>query len=83
VNVDYTAPARFGDTLRVCVTVSRLGGKSATIRYRFFGTNDADEMPRVDARVTVACVEMNSFSAMPHPDRFRAFFTRFLEQQES
>jgi len=81
VNVDYAAPARFGDVLRVRVTVTQLGEKSATIRYLFFA--DADEAPRVDARVTVACVDMNTFRGMPHPDRFRVFFTRYLEEQES
>lgn len=77
VNVDYVAPSRFGDLLEVRVTVVRLGTKSATIRYRF--TTRDDQRPRVDARVTVACVDMNTFAAMPHPERFRAFFARHLE----
>ena len=80
VNVDYAAPSGFGDVLRVVVTVARLGGKSATIRYRFFAGGDT---PRVDARVTVACVDMQSFAAMPHPERFRDFFARHLEEEES
>jgi 4-hydroxybenzoyl-CoA thioesterase len=80
VNVDYAAPSRFGDVLRVVVTVARVGEKSATIRYRFFA---ADGSQRVDARVTVACVDMHTFAGIPHPERFREFFTRHLEEEES
>jgi YbgC/YbaW family acyl-CoA thioester hydrolase len=80
VHVDYSAPSRFGDVLHVDVTCSRLGNKSATIRYRMTGA--ADGVLRADARVTVACVDMDSFRAMPHPDRFRVFFARHLERQE-
>ena len=88
VNVDFVAPARFGDVLRVRLTVTHLGTKSATIRYRFAGRDldtsvPSDKNMRVDARVTVACVDMKSFRAMPHPDRLRAFFARYLEEQES
>jgi len=81
VNIDYAAPARFGDVLRVRVTVARLGEKSVTIRYRI--SSRGDDVIRVEARVTVACVDMRSFRAMPHPDRIRAFFARYLEDQES
>ena len=64
--------------LRIVVTVARVGTKSATIRYRFYAD---DEQPRVDARVTVACVDMNTFAAMPHPEHFRTFFERHVESQ--
>ena len=78
VNVDYAAPSRFGDVLRIVVSVARVGTKSATIRYRFYADDSA---PRVDARVTVACVDMNTFAAMPHPERFREFFERHVEAE--
>ena len=80
VDVDYVAPARYGDVLRVEVTCTRVGGKSATVRYRM--TRVRDGVRCVDARVTIASVEMASFRAIPHPPHIRAFFERYLEAGE-
>jgi len=77
VDVDYTAPSSFGDRLRVAVTCLRLGEKSVTVRYRM--SRAADGVLCCDARVTIACVDMATFRAMPHSERFRAFFARHLE----
>lgn len=77
LNVDYSAPSRFGDVLHVAVTCTRVGEKSAVVRYRMSRARDG--VLCADARVTVACVDMETFRAMPHPERFRAFFERYVE----
>jgi YbgC/YbaW family acyl-CoA thioester hydrolase len=81
LNVDYSAPSRFGDVLQVAVNCTRLGEKSVVVRYRMVRARDG--VSCADARVTVACVDMETFRAMPHPERFRAFFARYLDESES
>ena len=74
---DYRAPARFGDVLRIRITCARLGRRSVTLHYR--ATRAADGVECAEARVTTACVDMATFTPQDVPERYRAFFTRFLE----
>lgn len=75
LEVDFESPLRFGDDLRVRLSVARVGEKSAVFRYR--GT--LGDRPVVRAEVTVACIDMKTFRAMPLPDTYRELFTRHLE----
>lgn len=77
LHVDYAAPSRFGDVLDVAVTCLRVGTTSVTVRYRMSRARDG--VPCADARVTVACVDMATFRAMPHPPGLRDLFARHLE----
>ncbi len=79
LDVDYSAPSVFGDTLRIAVTCTHLGTKSLTLRYRIARARDG--VLCADARVTIACVAMQTFRAQEIPARFRAFFARHLEQE--
>src|SRR5689334_16998813 len=40
VEVDFSAPVRYGDALRIETSVARLGNRSATLRYRMFRARD-------------------------------------------
>ena len=72
---DYKAPLRYGDALDLEVTVTRVGNKSATFRYA--GYRHRDGKFACDAKITVACVNMDTFEAMPFPDFLRELFARF------
>lgn len=74
---DYSAPARFGDVLRIRVTCMRVGTRSVTLRYR--AIRAADGLECAEGRVTGACVDMKDFKSMDVPERYRTFFARFLE----
>jgi 4-hydroxybenzoyl-CoA thioesterase len=74
---DYRTPVRYGDTLRIRVTCVRIGGRSATLRYR--AARAADGVECAEGRVTTACVDMNTFTSMDVPERYRTFLGRFLE----
>lgn len=75
LDVDFISPLRFGDTFDIHVTVARLGTKSATFAYR--GSCAGREVAR--AKITVACIDMNTFLAKPIPERFRELFAKHLE----
>ena len=75
VDVDFQSPLRFGDTFTIDVWVEKLGTKSATFAYRGrVGDRDV-----ATARITVACVGMDTFRAQPIPEKYRALFERFLD----
>ncbi len=82
---DFKAPLRFGDSAEIEVTVSRLGAKSITFRYRIFRSSEGESTPRVSddrervlcAEGTVVCavVDLARFVAMPVPERVVAMLS--------
>jgi 4-hydroxybenzoyl-CoA thioesterase len=78
---DYQAPLRFGDTVDVELTVSRLGTKSITFRYRVHRVADGDR-PRVQAaegQVVCAVTDLTRFVAIPVPDDVAALLRDLVE----
>ena len=75
IQTDYTEPLRYGDALDVELTVPRVGAHSAEFRY--LGFRHADGKKSVDAHITCACVNLDTFSAVEVPDDLRSLFTRF------
>lgn len=71
---DYKRPVRFGDRLRIEVSVARLGETSATFEY--VGTRVGDTEPAVTGKIVVACLEMTSMRPQPIPARYRALFEK-------
>jgi 4-hydroxybenzoyl-CoA thioesterase len=66
--VDFRRPLRFGDRPTVRVTTASLGRSSIGLHYRFY----LDDLLCVDARMTVACVELDGLKSTPVPARYRA-----------
>jgi 4-hydroxybenzoyl-CoA thioesterase len=75
IETDYSQPLRYGDALDIELTVPRVGARSATFRYR--GFRHQDGLQSVDAQITCACVDLDSFRAVEVPDDLRQLFTRF------
>ncbi len=72
IESDHKAPVRWGDTLDVTITVPRIGERSATFQY--VGRRHRDSAVAVDAKITVACVNLDTFRALPFPDDLRTLF---------
>jgi len=75
VETDFRSPLRFGDTFAIDVWVPEIGDKSATFAYR--GSTSGRHV--CDARITVACIDIERFRAQPIPDEYRALFERFRD----
>ena len=75
--IDYFAPSRFGDVLCVRVACVRIGTKSVTWRYLLRRRDDGTKI--ADARITVACIDMESFTGVPVPDSHRRVFSRYRD----
>jgi 4-hydroxybenzoyl-CoA thioesterase len=79
---DYKGPLRFGDTAEIVVSVSRLGGKSITFRYRVFRAAEEDGRERaLAAEGTVVCavVDLARFVAVAIPERVTALLADLVE----
>jgi 4-hydroxybenzoyl-CoA thioesterase len=76
LEVDYHAPLRYGDRVRIETTVSRLGNRSAVLRYRFrHGERDIAEV-----RHTVVITDLDRMKSRDMPDDVRAALTAHLER---
>ena len=67
---EFSAPLRFGDTAEIEITVTRLGTKSITFRYRVFraaSSSAPDSLACADGTVVCAVVDLARFVAMPVP----------------
>lgn len=73
VESDHKAPMRWGDTLDVTMSVARLGERSATFQY--VGRRRRDGVVAIHAKITIACLNMDTFTALEIPDDLRALFS--------
>ena len=74
---DFREPLRFGDVLEVDMWCERVGEKSATFAYR--GRRAGVEAVACSARITVACIDMDTFQGRPIPPAYRDLFARYDE----
>lgn len=68
---DFKGPLRFGDTAEIDVTVSKLGAKSITFRYRVSRAPDDGRARALCAEGSVVCavVDLAKFVAISVPER--------------
>jgi 4-hydroxybenzoyl-CoA thioesterase len=79
VECDYESPLKFGDTLEVRISVVRVGRTSVTFRYQVWKKAEAARC--ADARVTVVCVQMDTFRPMTIPEPYRGAFLKYLDDE--
>ena len=78
---DYKAPLRFGDSADIELSVSRLGTKSITFRYRVFRA-DEPGLPRIlaaEGQVVCAVTDLTRFVAVPVPDDVREMIADLVD----
>ncbi|MFO0980659.1 MAG: thioesterase family protein [Planctomycetota bacterium] len=73
VEADYHAPVRYGDDLRIAMSVRRVGNASVTFQFEAFRP---DGVLAARSILTKACVNMDTFRATPVPDFMRAEFAK-------
>ncbi len=75
-DVNFLSPLRFGDRPVVRVTCFRLGRSSIGLRYVF----SVAERECIDARMTVACVELRGLASHETPPEYRARFEEIYRE---
>jgi 4-hydroxybenzoyl-CoA thioesterase len=73
---DFDRTLRFGDILEVDLWVERLGTSSAIFLYRGRRPGEPEDICR--GRITVVCVDMDTFQSRPIPDKYRQLFSGYL-----
>ena len=76
-DVDFKSALRFGDRPIVRVTCIHLGSSSLGLRYLY----RLGDRVCLDARMTTACVNVETMKPMPIPDSYRERFEMILEDR--
>lgn len=77
VDVDFSAPLRYGDALRIETTVAKLGKRSATFRYRMIRASDG--ALSADLRHTVVTTDLVTVRSCDMPADVRALLAAHLD----
>jgi 4-hydroxybenzoyl-CoA thioesterase len=77
IEVDFKAPLRYGETVRIETSVSRVGRRSAALRYRMLRARDG--VLSADLRHTVVTTDLATLTSCPMPDDVRALLDAHLE----
>jgi YbgC/YbaW family acyl-CoA thioester hydrolase len=75
VDVDFTAPLRFGDVARIEVSVSHLGRSSCAFEMRILRVRDGTAVARV--KLICASTDLSTLRSVPLPEDVR----RLLEAE--
>lgn len=78
--VAYFAPLRFGDVVDIDTTTARLGGRSATLRYRF---RRQDGVLAAEVLHTVVISDLGPMKSVEMPKDVRAVLEAHLEDGAS
>lgn len=73
--VEFKSPLRFGDRPLVRVSCFHLGRSSIGLRYVY----SLDDTVCLEARMTTACVDLDSMESIPIPAPHRERFEEILE----
>ena len=74
VEADFASPLRYGDSVRVAVTVERTGKSSVTLRFDLSRLPDGTKVATL--RHVVALTDMTAMRSRPLPDDVRAILDR-------
>lgn len=73
--VDFRHPLRFGDRPQVKVVTEHVGRSSLRLRYRFF----LEDELCLDARMTTACINLDTMQSVQIEPTFRERFLALAE----
>ena len=73
IETDFQERVGYGETLRMGVSVEKIGRTSVT--FRFEGRRASDGVLAFRATTTTVCCDMNTFKPVPIPEKYRTAFT--------
>lgn len=74
IDCDFRIPLQYGDIITIEMSISRIGNKSMTVRYKAF--RPQVNTPAAQADITVACVDMDTFQTIPLPTQLLPAFKK-------
>ena len=76
VNMSFSAPARYGDVLRIETSTAHLGNRSATLRYRMLRHEGSVLVATVEH--TIVTTNLDAMASCPMPDDVRSILAAHL-----
>jgi 4-hydroxybenzoyl-CoA thioesterase len=77
VEMSFSAPTRYGDTLHIETSTAKIGNRSAVLRYRM--RRAADGVLSAEVQHTVVTTDLDAMKSCDMPDDVRAALTAHLE----
>ena len=74
VSTNFNKPLRYGDEVRISVSVARIGKSS--VQFRYVGRNLSDGEPCFDALITTVAIDMDTFKPIQLPQKYAEIFKR-------
>ena len=74
VQTEFLEPIRYGETLKITITVPRIGRTS--VDFLFIATREGDGKTCIVSRQTVVALDMGTFRPTPLPPTYRGLFER-------
>ncbi|HKY32901.1 MAG TPA: thioesterase family protein [Candidatus Polarisedimenticolia bacterium] len=74
VETDFLSPVKYGDTLRIGITIPRMGRSSA--EFLFSAARGSETSPCIRSRQTVVAVDLGTLRPVPIPESLRRIFAR-------
>jgi len=74
VSTNFSLPIRYGDEVRIRVSVARVGKSS--VQFRYTGRNSSNGEIYFDAMITTVAVDMESFRTVPLPQKYAEIFAQ-------
>ncbi len=74
--VDFKAPLRFGDPVKVVLETKKLGTRSITCRYRLI--DEQRDLLCAEFEIVTAAISMDTYKSVDLPEDVRAAFERHL-----
>jgi 4-hydroxybenzoyl-CoA thioesterase len=72
IETDFHEKVGYGETLRMGVSIEKIGRTSVTLRFE--GRRASDGVLAFRASTTTVCCDMNDFAPVPIPERYRRAF---------
>jgi 4-hydroxybenzoyl-CoA thioesterase len=79
LEVDYTAPLRFGDVAKIALTVVSIGRTSVTFQFDLVRVRD--DVPVAKIKLVSACTDLATMQSMPWPVDVRHVLEAHLAKQ--
>ena len=79
VDMSFSAPVRYGDTLRIETSIAHVGNRSATLHYRMFRARDG--ALSAELRHKVVTTDLNVLKSCVMPADIRALLLAHLESE--
>ena len=76
IETDFETSVGYGETLKIDVSIERIG--TSSVAWRYEGRRASDGIRAFAAKITTVAVDMDRFQSIPVPPRYREALLRLM-----